>query len=735
MARSPINPEIEALLGGRHSDPFTLLGPHRDPASGEVVVRCFRPGAAEVTIVPDEGAPVPAALIHPEGFFQGSFPTVPGEGPLPPYKLRVRCPDGSESEHRDPYSFGMLLGEQDVWYFAEGRHLDLDQVLGAQFETRDGERGVRFAVWAPNARRVSVVGEFNRWDGRVHPMRLRIECGVWELFIPGLEPGGLYKFEIIQADGRLCLKSDPLAFFGQHGPETASILWESSHSWEDQEWMAKRLQTDPFRAPVSIYEVHLDSWARVPEEGNRRMTYREHAARMLDHAADMGFTHIELLPITEFPYDGSWGYQVTGYFSPTSRYGTPDDFKYLVDEAHRRGLGVILDWVPAHFPRDDHGLARFDGTALYEHADPRQGAHADWGTLIFNFGRNEVRNFLLSSALHWLREYHIDGLRVDAVASLLYLDYSRNEGEWIPNEHGGRENLAAIDFLQQLNHACHTRHPGVLMIAEESTAWGGVSKPPETGGLGFTFKWNMGWMNDTLSYMQRDPVHRTHHHNEATFSLVYGFDENFMLVLSHDEVVHGKGSLLNKMPGDRWQKFANLRLLFGWMFGHPGKKLLFQGSEIAPWDEWNHAKSLDWHLLLGEAHAGMQRLVRALNRLYRAEPALHATDHDPSGFRWLDHSDAANSIFAFLRTAPDAAPLVVLVNATPVPRPGYRVGLPCDGPWHEAINTDHTDFAGSGIVHPDGLRTESTPWQDQPFSTCLTLPPLAAVILKTGTPS
>jgi len=730
LPASPPDP-VADLIGGTNADPFGVLGPHWEQPAGCFVVRVFRPGAVKVEILPDGGDPVHADCIDSNGVFAAHLHGAGSDPANPPrYRTRFHFVNGHELETRDPYSFGPILGEQDAWFFGQGQHLELDRILGSHVETREGVDGTRFAVWAPNARRVSVVGDFNRWDGRVHPMRRRLECGVWELFIPGLGDGEHYKYEVIQADGRLCLKTDPVAFQAQHGPDTAAITWTSRHQWNDDAWMASRAQSDPLRRPVSIYEVHPDSWARVPEEGNRRLTYRELADRLLHHVQTMGFTHVELLPVTEFPYDGSWGYQVTGYFAPTSRFGSPDDFKYFVDEAHRRGIGVILDWVPAHFPKDDHGLARFDGTALYEHADPRQGEHLDWGTLIFNFGRNEVNNFLLSSALHWLREYHIDGLRVDAVASMLYLDYSRNEGEWIPNEYGGRENIPAIEFLRKLNHFCHTMNPGALMIAEESTAWGGVSKPPETGGLGFTFKWNMGWMNDTLAYMERDPIHRRFHHNEATFSLIYAFHENFMLVLSHDEVVHGKRSLLNKMPGDRWQKFANLRLLYGWMFAHPGKKLLFQGAEIGAWDEWDHRKSVDWHLLLGEEHEGLRRLVRDLNHIYQHEPALHATDHDPEGFRWLDHSDWENSVFAFQRTAPNAAPLAVVINATPVVRPDYRIGLPHGGVWREILNTDAREYAGSGVTNPWEIHPEPTPWQGHDVSALLTLPPLGTLILR-----
>ncbi len=723
--------EVGRLLGGAHDDPFSVLGCHRDESIPGFRIRVCRPGAqrAEVVVMDAEGneqSRHEAQRLHEVGVFEAAIHWQDARPPR--YLLSLAFADGAKLLTPDPYTFPPLLGEQDVWLFGQGNHYQLDEVLGSHAAEIDGVAGVRFAVWAPNARRVSVVGGFNGWDGRAHPMRKRVECGVWELFIPGLPAGGLYKFEVIQADGRLCLKTDPFARFAQHGPETAAILWESSHTWQDEAWMAARETQDPYHRPMSIYECHLGSWARIPEEGNRMLSYRELAGRLLDHVEKLGFTHIELMPVSEYPFDGSWGYQVTGYFAPTSRHGTPDDFKYFVDEAHRRGIGVIVDWVPAHFPKDDHGLARFDGTALYEHADPRQGEHMDWGTYIFNFGRNEVKNFLIASALHWLREYHIDGLRVDAVASMLYLDYSREHGQWVPNEHGGRENLAAIAFLRHLNAVAYQRHPGILMIAEESTAWGGVSRPTDSGGLGFGFKWNMGWMNDTLRYIEREPVHRQFHHGEATFSMIYAYDENFILVLSHDEVVHGKKSLLNKMPGDRWQKFANLRLLYAWMWAHPGKKLLFQGAEIGQWDEWSEKRSVDWHLLMGAEHAGVSDLLGELNRLYRTCPSLHAGDHEPGGFRWLDHGDAARSIFAFERSAPGEA-VVVLINATPVPRPGYRAGVPTTGRWREILNTDSGRFGGSGLVNASVLTTEAQPWQGHGQSVVVDLPPLGVVWL------
>ncbi len=621
-----------------------------------------------------------------------------------------------------------MLTEQDRYFIAEGTHRRLYDILGAHPGTQDGVSGVRFAVWAPNARRVSAVGDWNSWDGRVHVLEKDFATGIWHGFVPGIGPGQHYKYELEDAHGALRLKADPVAFFGQHTtPHASLVAGESAHVWADGEWMARRAAADPRREPMSIYEVHPGSWARNESEGNRPLTWRELADALVDYAADRGFTHLELLPVTEHPFDGSWGYQCTGYFAPTSRFGTPDEFRHFVDRAHQRGLGVILDWVPAHFPKDDHSLARFDGTHLYEHADARQGEHPDWGTLVFNYGRNEVRNFLVASALYWLREFHLDGLRVDAVASMLYLDYSRDSGQWVPNRHGGRENLEAIDFLRELNAVVHAEVPGAVMIAEESTAWGGVSKPVAEGGLGFDFKWNMGWMHDTLHYFQEDPVHRRWHHHKATFSLLYAYSEHFVLPLSHDEIVHGKGSLIDKMPGDRWQKFANLRLLYAWMWAHPGKKLLFMGGEFGQWREWSHERQLDWGCLLGPDHAGLQKLVADLNRFHRDLPALHRADHEPHGFRWLDADQAEASAFGFLRSAPDAAPVAVAVNATPVPRERWRIGVPHGGFWREILNSDAAEYGGSGVGNAGGIMAEPQPWQGLPFSLEVTLPPLAAV--------
>ncbi|MFN0125425.1 MAG: 1,4-alpha-glucan branching protein GlgB [Verrucomicrobiales bacterium] len=623
------------------------------------------------------------------------------------------------------------VSELDRYYIAEGTHHHLYHVLGAHPHVLDGVSGYRFAVWAPNARRVSVAGDWNQFDGRVDVLHKDLGTGIWTGFVPGIADGQHYKFELEDAHGALRLKSDPFAFFSQHTePHAALTCPESRHVWNDHVWLAERATGNTKAKPMSIYEVHLGSWARRHEQGGRPLSYLELADDLVDYAVHHGFTHLELMPVSEHPFSGSWGYQCTGYFAPTSRFGTPDEFRAFIDKAHQRGLGVILDWVPAHFPKDDHALAFFDGTALYEHVDPRQGEHPDWGTLVFNFGRHEVRNFLTASALYWLREFHLDGLRVDAVASMLYLDYSREPGQWMPNRHGGRENLEAIDFIRHLNETVHSQVPGALMIAEESTAWGGVSRPPSTGGLGFDFKWNMGWMHDTLSYFRRDPIHRRHHHGEATFSMIYAFSEDFILPLSHDEVVHGKGSLLDKMPGDRWQKFANLRLLYAWMSAHPGKKLLFMGGEIGQWREWAEDRSLDWEVLFGEEHKGLQHLVRDLNRLIRECPALHAADHDGSGFAWLEADASETSTFAFRRRAPGvkgAKDVVVALNATPVPRHDWRIGVPHGGPWRELLNTDASVYGGSNVGNAGKVQAEPVPWNGQPFSVRCVLPPLAAL--------
>jgi 1,4-alpha-glucan branching enzyme len=619
---------------------------------------------------------------------------------------------------------GTRLGDIDLYLAGEGRHEQLYEKLGAH----PGDGGVTFAVWAPNATKVSVVGEWNDWDGRANPMTQRGVSGIWETVCVDAPEGALYRYEITTGEGHVLLKSDPYAFAAEAPPGNASRIFRSRYEWGDDAWLAQRRTGEPYTGPMSIYEVHLGSWRRTLD--NQPLSYRDLAEQLGAYVNDLGFTHVELLPVLEHPYSGSWGYQVTGYFAPTARFGDPDDFRAFVDELHRQGIGVILDWVPAHFPRDDWALARFDGTALYEHEDPRRGAHPDWGTLVFNFGRNEVRNFLLSNALYWLKEFHADGLRVDAVASMLYLDYSRKEGEWIPNAFGGREDLDAVAFLQQVNEVVHGREPGVVSAAEESTAWPGVSRPVYLGGLGFGFKWNMGWMHDTLGYFAHESIHRRYHHHELTFSLVYAFSENFILPLSHDEVVHGKGSLVEKMPGDRWQQLANLRALYGYMWAHPGKQLLFMGGELAQEREWNAEASLDWHLLEDRGHQGVQSLVRDLNRVYRETPALWEDDFQPTGFRWLEPNDAAANVLAFMRVGTDEKrPLVCILNLSPVPRYGYRLGMPLEGRWREAVNTDSEFYGGSGVGNMGEVKAEAMPWHDQPFSAEVTLPPLAAVWL------
>ena len=727
---SPI--EIELIVRAEHADPFHVLGRHPVAREGEqgLAIRAFLP-EAEAAFVVDErsGHAHPMARVHPEGFYEVVFW---GEVEAFPYRLRT-VSGAVVREFLDPYSFPPLLTDFDLYLIGEGTHQRIYEKLGAHVREVEGVRGVHFAVWAPNARRVSVVGDFNAWDGRRHPMRVRGTSGVWELFIPELSEGVLYKFELKSLYGEaLLLKSDPYGFFFERPPKTATIVFDLSRCrFSDEAWMQERARRNALDAPMNIYEVHLGSWRRVPEDGNRSLTYREAAHQLAAYAKEMGYTHVELLPILEHPFDGSWGYQAVGYYAPPSRYGSPEDFAYFVNTLHEEGIGVILDWVPAHFPKDAHGLAFFDGTHLYEHADPRRGEHPDWGTLIFNYGRNEVRNFLLGSALFWLDRYHADGLRVDAVASMLYLDYSRRPGEWVPNIYGGNENLEAIAFLQRFNEWVHALYPGAVTIAEESTAWPLVSRPTYLGGLGFTFKWNMGWMNDTLRYMAKDPIYRKYHHHELTFSLMYAFSENYILPLSHDEVVHGKRSLLEKMPGDRWQKFANLRLLYGYMFGHPGKKLLFMGGEFGQWREWDVASSLDWHLLQDEPHRQLHRYVRDLNHFYLAEPALYECDFEPSGFEWIDFRDWESSVVAFLRRARREVPFLIFVcNFTPVPRPGYRLGVPEPGDYREVFNSDRPEYGGSGYGNPEPLRAEPIPWSDRPYSIRLTLPPLAVIILK-----
>jgi 1,4-alpha-glucan branching enzyme len=721
--------DLERLVSGQHHDPHSLLGPHPvrdDDGRDWVVIRGWRPGAVDMVILAGEQR-IEMSRVHGAGVFAGVL-----EGPdIPDYRLEAAYPDGVVAAADDPYRYWPTLGQLDLHLLAEGRHEGLWRHLGAQVRVHQGRSGTSFAVWAPSARAVRVVGDFNGWDGRIHPMRVLGSSGVWEIFLPEVGPGQHYKFEVVSQHGHMSLRADPFAFGTEVPPATASIVTQSRYEWQDAAWFAARQTTDLMHAPVSIYECHLGSW-RLTQDGYgawRPLTYREAAEVLPEYVTDLGFTHVEFLPIAEHPFSGSWGYQVTGFYAPTSRHGTPDDFRYLVDRLHQAGIGVLVDWVAGHFPKDDWALARFDGTALYEHADPRLGEHSEWGTLVFNYGRHEVRNFLIANALFWIEEFHIDGLRVDAVASMLYLDYSRREGEWITNRFGGRENLEAIDFIKETNAVVYRHHPSIMMVAEESTSWPAVSRPTYLGGLGFGFKWNMGWMNDTLVYFANDPVHRRYHHHELTFALLYAFTENFILPLSHDEVAHGKGSLLAKMPGDRWQQLANLRALLAWMWAHPGRPLLFMGGEIAQNDEWRHDGSIDWHLLDYPEHAGMQAMVRELNAVYRREPALWEQDFDWPGFRWIDPNDADNSVLSFLRFPVSGGRSIACVaNLTPVPRHDYRVGLPHPGRWAEIFNSDSEKFGGSNVL-AGTVTAEPTGWNDLDYSATLTLPPLAVLWL------
>jgi 1,4-alpha-glucan branching enzyme len=712
---------ILRALEGCHHDPFDVLGIHREGRGW--VVRAQLPGTAEAEVVLASGN-IPMERLPETDFFTAKLT---GKD-LPDYRLRWRPGQGEWLEVDDPYRFGTTVGDLDIHLFGEGKHEHIYRVLGAHPCEHEGVAGVRFATWAPNARRISVVGDFNRWHGLAHPMRVRGQSGVWELFIPGMTAGEKYKFEILDANSKLQLKADPYGNRFEFRPANAAVVCPPTEfEWGDAAWIEQRSHWNWQQAPVSIYEFHPGSWRR-DSEGNF-LNYRDMAAQLADYVEQLGFTHVELLPITEHPLDDSWGYQTTGYFAPSQRFGSPDDFRYFVDLLHRRGIGVILDWVPAHFPRDTHALARFDGTALYEHEDPRRGEHTDWGTLIFNYGRNEVKNFLLASANYWLEEFHLDGLRVDAVASMLYLDYSREEGEWEPNIHGGRENLEAIDFLRELNELTHGRHPGTLTIAEESTAWPQVTRPTWVGGLGFSMKWNMGWMHDTLSYMSQEPIYRQFHQDQLTFGLMYAFTENFLLPFSHDEVVHGKGSMLGKMPGDEWQRFANLRLLYTFMYTYPGAKLLFMGSELGEPGEWRHHGQLSWWLLEHAPHRGLQLLVGDLNRLYRSEPALHRRSFNYEGFQWIDCHDSTQSVLSYLRRDGGDYHLVVL-NFTPVVRQFYRIGVPDAGEYREVFNSDSHFYGGSDVNNGQHIRSEDKPWMGLPHSISLTIPPLGALVLK-----
>ena len=742
--------EIERIAAGQHYDPHSVLGAHPGPEG--MVVRALRPLAKSVTLVLDDGRRFP--MTH---LYQGVFAVTLPDEKVPDYRIAASYA-GSQDEETvldDPYRYLPTLGEFDLYLIGEGRHEELWRVLGAHVREVGQTTGTSFAVWAPNAHGVRVVGDFNYWDGRAYPMRSLGGAGVWELFVPGVADGTRYKYSVCGADGVWREKADPLANATEKPPATASVVFTSRHTWNDGEWVTARAKRTPVREPMSTYEVHLGSW-------RPGLSYRELAAQLTEYVVDLGFTHVELLPVAEHPFGGSWGYQVTSYYAPTARFGSPDDFRYLVDALHQAGIGVLLDWVPAHFPRDEWALARFDGTPLYEHADPRRGSQPDWGTLIFNFGRTEVRNFLVANAVYWLEEFHIDGLRVDAVASMLYLDYSRKDGEWTPNQYGGRENLEAISFLQEVNATCYKRVPGITMIAEESTAWPGVTRPVYLGGLGFGFKWNMGWMHDTLSYMSQDPIYRQYHHNEMTFSLVYAFSENFILPLSHDEVVHGKGSLIGKMPGDEWRRFAGLRALLAFMWAHPGKQLLFMGSEFGQVSEWSADNGLDWWILDFEVHQGVQQLSRDLNRVYRQTPALWQLDSSPEGFAWIDSNDAQGNTLSFLRMSDPPGPaaggaadqdadqdagqdaggaadqgadrgepgvIACIANFSALPHLEYQVGLPRAGRWREVLNTDAVTYGGSGVGNFGGIDAVPEPWHGKPASAKITVPPLGVLWL------
>jgi 1,4-alpha-glucan branching enzyme len=734
---SEFDREVALLLRAENRDPFRLLGPHLVEVGEErrLLARGFFPRATHAAVVlKDHSDAVPAMRIRAEGLFEAVLPLHP-QLPISPdsYRWRVTTEGQPAQEFHDTYAFPPLLSDFDLYLIGEGTHYQKYERMGAHPVVVDGVAGVLFGVWAPNATRVSVVGDFNQWDGRVSPMRHRGASGVWELFLPGLAEGAIYKYEIRpMSGGPPLLKADPYAFRSELRPNTGSIVARlDRHKWNDSGWMEWRARNDWLASPISVYEIHLGSWRRRIEDGSRWLSYAELADQLIPYLKRIGYTHIELMPVMEHPFDGSWGYQTVGYFAATSRYGSPEDFMAFVDRFHQAGIGVFLDWTPAHFPSDGHGLGEFDGTHLYEHADPRQGRHPDWGTLVFNYGRNEVQNFLISNALFWIDKYHIDGLRVDAVASMLYLDYSRREGEWIPNEFGGRENLAAIAFLKRLNEVVYARHPGVLTIAEESTSWPMVSRPTYLGGLGFSLKWNMGWMNDTLSYFAVDPIYRKYHHNRMTFSMLYAFTENFVLPLSHDEVVHGKASLINKMPGDLWQQFANMRLFLGYLMAHPGKKLMFMGGEFGQRGEWNAETSLEWHLLEHDTHRGLQNLSADLNAVYRNEPSLHQVDFDWHGFEWIDCNDADGSVLSFLRRAKDQGDFTVVVaNFTPVQRDAYRVGVPEPGFYREIMNTDAEKYGGTNLGNLGGVHAEALPWNNKPYSIYLRLPALGVIYFK-----
>ena len=727
-----IQENIRKIVSGSHTDPFSVLGMHLvgSGADRHIEIRAFLPEVSDAWVIDERDS----SLHYMDNFYRNGFFVMKTVDSVPfPYRIKTKKRDGTEQEFKDPYCFGPVLTDFDLHLIGEGTHYKKHEKLGAHVIEIQGVKGVHFGVWAPNAKHVSVIGDFNNWDRKRHPMRLLGLSGIWELFIPNIGEGEIYKFFIKSRYNNFeTEKADPYASYFEVRPKSASIVHDiSTYTWNDKKWMDERKKKKWFESPIATYEVHLGSWMRVPEEDNRVLTYRELSETLIPYVREMGYTHIELLPVSEHPLDESWGYQTIGYFAVTSRYGSPEDFKFFIDQCHQNSVGVILDWAPAHFPKDGHGLGFFDGTCLYEHEDPRQGEHRDWGTLIFNYGRNEVRNFLISNALFWLEKYHIDGLRVDAVASMLYLDYSRKDGEWIPNKYGGRENLEAVEFIKQFNEVTHHYFPGILTIAEESTAWPGVTKPVYLGGLGFDMKWNMGWMNDMLEYVEKDPVHRKFHQNNLTFGLLYAFSENFVLVLSHDEVVHGKRSMLSKMPGDDWQKFANLRLFYGYMYAHPGKKLLFMGGEFGQWDEWSDARSLDWHLTEFRPHNRLQKFVQDLNSLYAKEPALYEVDYNWKGFTWIDFHDTDNCVVSFVRHAKDPSDhIIVACNFTPVPRVGYRIGVPSICDYREILNSDSREYWGSNIGNSGGVKADSVPWHGQPYSMEITFPPLAVVYFK-----
>ena len=732
LAASVNEKEIERIINFEEHNPATILGPHIVSMAGKNVlsIRAFLPRAFKAWVhQPDQNKNVEMVKVHSAGFFEARLPD---SNMAVPYRVGFTDNSGFIEEREDPYSYVPTLSDYDLHLIGEGTHVKSYQKLGAHLINRDGIEGVQFAVWAPNARSVCVVGNFNHWKLGAHPMIVRDTSGIWELFIPRIGESEVYKFGIkSKVTGKTFLKTDPYAFQTELRPHTGAVVGKlDSYKWNDEDWMARRAKETPFDKPISIYEVHLGSWRKKRfNNRNEFLNYTELADALVPYVKETGFTHIELMPVMEHPLDDSWGYQVVNYYAPTSRYGSPQDLMYLIDKFHQNEIGVILDWVPAHFPKDDYGIADFDGTPLYNHADPRVGEHQEWGTLIFNYGRNEVRSFLVSNALFWLDKYHVDGLRIDAVASMIYLDYARRNGEWIPNKYGGKENLDAIAFLRYLNETVHSQYPNVLVIAEESTAWPGVSRPTNAGGLGFDLKWNMGWMHDTLEYFSKDPIYRKHHQGELTFSMIYAFTENFILVLSHDEVVYGKKSMLNKMPGDDWQKFANLRLCYGYMFAHPGKKLLFMGDEFGQWDEWSFRKSLDWHLLEQPMHRQLREYFKHLSQLYCQYDALHVFDFSPEGFQWIDFSDLEQSVISFLRKGRKSEDLLVACNFTPVPRMNYRVGVPSKGLWKEVLNSDAKEYGGSGLVNLGEIEATSVPFHGRNYSISLTLPPLGIVFL------